>query len=155
LPLEAPVRSDVRGPLPGLSLAARAAARGARADPRAEPGRPALVPAVGPSIARRRRRETRRCLGGRGEPRRRAVRRQRGRSRRGAGVIAALLLAASVALGAAPAHGRLTRYEIDAPELKDPRRSVRVYTPPGYDDTAGAERRYPVVYLLHGWPGSE
>ena len=51
-------------------------------------------------------------------------------------MIAPLLLAASVALAAAPAHGRLTRYEIDAPELKDPHRSVRVYTPPGYDDSA-------------------
>ena len=70
-------------------------------------------------------------------------------------MIAPLLLAASIALAAAPAHGRLTRYEIDAPELKDPHRSVRVYTPPGYDDSAAAGRHYPVVYLLHGWPGSE
>src|SRR5262249_16524063 len=28
-------------------------------------------------------------------------------------------------------------------------------TPPGYDDPDSSARRYPVVYLLHGWPGSE
>jgi enterochelin esterase-like enzyme len=52
-------------------------------------------------------------------------------------------------------RGALHRYEIDAPELGDPHRAVRVYTPPGYDDQGAAERRYPVVYLLHGWPGSD
>jgi S-formylglutathione hydrolase FrmB len=77
-------------------------------------------------------------------------------------VIAALLLAvaletspASAATAATPAHGTLKRYEIDAPELHDPHRSVRVYTPAGYDDSTAAGRRYPVIYLLHGWPGSE
>ena len=53
------------------------------------------------------------------------------------------------------ATGVLHRYEIDAPELHDTHRAVRVYTPPGYDDPAAASRRYPVVFLLHGWPGSE
>ena len=73
-------------------------------------------------------------------------------------MIAGLLLAAALATPAAPAtpaHGTLKRYTIDAPELHDPSRAVRVYTPPGYDDSASARRRYPVVYLLHGWPGSE
>jgi enterochelin esterase-like enzyme len=28
-----------------------------------------------------------------------------------------------------------------------------IYLPPGYDDPATASRRYPVVYLLHGYPG--
>jgi enterochelin esterase-like enzyme len=72
-------------------------------------------------------------------------------------MIAALLLTAAMqaATAAAPARGTLRRYEIDAPELHDPQRSVRVYTPAGYDDTAAAGRRYPVIYLLHGWPGSE
>jgi enterochelin esterase-like enzyme len=74
-------------------------------------------------------------------------------------VIAALLLAAALqaspAPAAPPARGVLRRYAIDAPELHDPHRSVRVYTPPGYDDSTAAGRRYPVIYLLHGWPGSE
>ena len=73
-------------------------------------------------------------------------------------MIAALLLAAALAVpapAAAPASGTLKRYQIDAPELHDPERAVRVYTPPGYDESAAAGRRYPVVYLLHGWPGSE
>lgn len=53
------------------------------------------------------------------------------------------------------AAGALHRYEIAAPELRDSHRAVRVYTPPGYDDPAAAGRRYPVVFLLHGWPGSD
>jgi enterochelin esterase-like enzyme len=77
-------------------------------------------------------------------------------------VIAGLLLAVALQSsgypaepGLAPARGTLRHYEIDAPELNDARRSVRVYTPAGYDDSAAAGRRYPVIYLLHGWPGSE
>jgi enterochelin esterase-like enzyme len=73
-------------------------------------------------------------------------------------VIAALLLAAALAgpaAAAAPARGTLRHYLIDAPEVRDPKRDVRVYTPPGYDDSAAAGRHYPVIYLLHGWPGSE
>jgi enterochelin esterase-like enzyme len=34
-------------------------------------------------------------------------------------------------------------------------RTVRIYTPPSYDTPEAAKRRYPVVYLLHGWPGSD
>jgi len=74
-------------------------------------------------------------------------------------MIPALFLAVAVAAAHthAPAagHGSIRRYEIDAPELHDPNRAVRVYTPPGYDDPDSSTRRYPVVYLLHGWPGSE
>ena len=70
-------------------------------------------------------------------------------------MIVALLLAAVLEAPATPARGTLTRYEIDAPELHDPHRAVRVYTPAGYTDSAAAGRRYPVIYLLHGWPGSE
>lgn len=73
-------------------------------------------------------------------------------------MIAALLLAAALAgqaPAAAPPKGTLKRYEIDAPEVKDHSRAVRVYTPAGYDDPAAAGRRYPVIYMLHGWPGSE
>jgi len=62
---------------------------------------------------------------------------------------------APAAPATASAHGTIRRYEIDAPELHDSNRAVRVYTPPGYNDPAAAARRYPVVYVLHGWPGSE
>jgi enterochelin esterase-like enzyme len=27
---------------------------------------------------------------------------------------------------------------------------MNIYTPPGYADAANAERKYPVLYLLHG-----
>jgi enterochelin esterase-like enzyme len=42
-----------------------------------------------------------------------------------------------------------------APSLGDPHRAVRVYLPPSYFRPEAAGRRYPAVYLLHGWPGSE
>ena len=81
-------------------------------------------------------------------------------------MIAGLLLAVTLAAAApapasppatevAPARGVLKHLYIDAPEVRDSKRDVRVYTPPGYDDPANADKRYPVIYLLHGWPGSE
>ena len=48
---------------------------------------------------------------------------------------------------------RLVR--IEAKSLDDPSRSVRVYLPASYDLPESHDRRYPVVYLLHGWPGSD
>jgi enterochelin esterase-like enzyme len=39
------------------------------------------------------------------------------------------------------------------PQKRHIDREVFVYTPPGYDDPANAQRRYAVVYLLHGAPG--
>jgi S-formylglutathione hydrolase FrmB len=39
--------------------------------------------------------------------------------------------------------------------MHDSARSVRVYLPPTYDRPEAATRRYPVVYLLHGWPGGD
>jgi enterochelin esterase-like enzyme len=62
----------------------------------------------------------------------------------------ALTLAAALAGG-----GTMHHYRIDAPVLHDPHRSVRVYLPPSYDAPEAAERRYPVAYFLHGWPGSD
>lgn len=56
---------------------------------------------------------------------------------------------------AASAGGTLRHETIDAPSLGDRQRSVRVYLPPSYDLPASRERRYPVVYLLHGWPGGD
>jgi S-formylglutathione hydrolase FrmB len=40
------------------------------------------------------------------------------------------------------------------PALDEPPHTAYVYLPPGYGTPANAHRRYPVVYLIHGWPGS-
>jgi len=50
--------------------------------------------------------------------------------------------------------GTVRRYVVAAPALRDPHRAVRVYLPPSYF-TPPATRRYPTLYLLHGWPGSD
>jgi enterochelin esterase-like enzyme len=47
------------------------------------------------------------------------------------------------------------RYITRAPSLENDQRKLHVYLPPGYDDPDSAARRYPVVILLHGWPGSD
>jgi enterochelin esterase-like enzyme len=47
--------------------------------------------------------------------------------------------------------GRLVRFEVRSPALGGRRQPVDVYLPPGYA-THPAER-YPVVYMLHGFPG--
>ena len=44
---------------------------------------------------------------------------------------------------------------LSAPALSDRSRSVRVYLPPSYDLPEASTRRYPVGFLLHGWPGAE
>jgi len=47
------------------------------------------------------------------------------------------------------------RVVIGAPPTLDvPPSPALIYLPPGYDSPANAGRRYPVVYLLHGYPGS-
>lgn len=66
----------------------------------------------------------------------------------------AALLALAVLATLAP-HGTLERLRMPAPALGDPRHSVRVYLPPSYDSPAARERRYPVLLLLHGWPGGD
>jgi enterochelin esterase-like enzyme len=47
-------------------------------------------------------------------------------------------------------HGELTPVEYDSKSLGT-RRRMRVYTPPGYS----TERKYPVLYLLHGIGGTD
>jgi len=32
---------------------------------------------------------------------------------------------------------------------------VRVYLPPSYSQPVAASRRYPLIVLLHGWPGGD
>lgn len=49
---------------------------------------------------------------------------------------------------------RLVRLTVAAPGLGMPALPVFVLLPPGYDDPANAAVRYPVVYLLHGYPSS-
>ncbi|MBS1858499.1 MAG: esterase [Acidobacteria bacterium] len=47
-------------------------------------------------------------------------------------------------------HGELTAVEYDSKSLGT-RRRMRIYTPPGYS----ADRKYPVLYLLHGIGGTD
>ncbi len=49
-------------------------------------------------------------------------------------------------------HGTVRLYSYQSRSLGT-LRSLRVYTPPGYDQNP--EARYPVLYLLHGWGDSE
>jgi enterochelin esterase-like enzyme len=51
--------------------------------------------------------------------------------------------------------GTVQRVTMPAPALHDPHRTVRVYLPPSYFRPEAAARRYPVVYLLNGSPGSD
>lgn len=47
--------------------------------------------------------------------------------------------------------GRAVRIEVASPALGGRRQPVYVYLPPGYD--LHPHRRYPALYLLHGFPG--
>ena len=62
---------------------------------------------------------------------------------------------ASLLLAAAVAQGVVQRLEMPAPSLNQAKRDVRVYLPPSYSKPEAAKRRYPVLYLLHGWPGGD
>ncbi|HVP15368.1 MAG TPA: alpha/beta hydrolase-fold protein, partial [Terriglobales bacterium] len=73
---------------------------------------------------------------------------------------ASIVLAITLAMpGAGPreatAASRILMTTCPAPSMHEVARSVRVYLPPSYDLPAAASRRYPVVYLLHGWPGGD
>src|SRR5437867_6042579 len=48
-------------------------------------------------------------------------------------------------------HGRAIRIEVESAALGGRRQPVDVYLPPGY--AAHPHERYPVLYLLHGFPG--
>ena len=54
-----------------------------------------------------------------------------------------------------PDQGTIERLRMPAPSVGDDARSVRVYLPPSYRRPESAQRRYPVVYMLHGWPGGD
>jgi S-formylglutathione hydrolase FrmB len=56
---------------------------------------------------------------------------------------------------AGPIRGSLRHDYIPAPSLGQTAHSVRVYLPSSYDRPESARRRYPVIVLLHGWPGGD
>jgi putative tributyrin esterase len=63
-----------------------------------------------------------------------------------------------VSIGGGPvarAGERCLRTTMPSATLGERERTVRVYLPPSYERPEAATRRYPVVYLLHGWPGSD
>jgi enterochelin esterase-like enzyme len=49
-------------------------------------------------------------------------------------------------------HGKLINITVESPALGGRRQQVVVYLPPGYDRQP--TRRYPVFYVLHGFPGN-
>lgn len=51
------------------------------------------------------------------------------------------------------ARSRVLRLRIPAPQDGIRGGTTYVYLPPGYDEPAKAGRRYPVIYLFHGYPG--
>lgn len=67
-------------------------------------------------------------------------------------LITAFALLSPFAAGA-ESGGRVFKTTMPAPSLDQARRNVLVYLPPSYDAPAAATRRYPVVFLLHGFPG--
>ena len=77
--------------------------------------------------------------------------------------LAALILSAAAILTPASAqselHGTVERIKVHSPHLEgnllgdSPDRDVSVYLPPSY--AANSNRRYPVVYMLHGYNGDD
>ncbi|KAA5838468.1 esterase family protein [Saccharopolyspora hirsuta] len=53
---------------------------------------------------------------------------------------------------AVPGGVRVADVSLPDPGLGIPTGRTRVLLPPGYDDPAHADERYPVVYLVHGYP---
>ena len=49
---------------------------------------------------------------------------------------------------------RIDQLSIGASDLQVPPGPAYVYVPPGYGSAANRDHRYPVIYLLHGYPGA-
>jgi S-formylglutathione hydrolase FrmB len=81
--------------------------------------------------------------------------RSRPMSRLTAVVFLTLGVAGCASVNRAIPHGTVHHYTIDAPSLGGKPRSVRVYLPPSYARPDSSAHRYPVVFLLHGWPGGD
>ena len=62
---------------------------------------------------------------------------------------------AAESAGSVLPHGTLRMLRIPAPSLGESERSVRVYLPPSYSNPDSSAKRYPVVFMLHGWPGGD
>jgi S-formylglutathione hydrolase FrmB len=72
------------------------------------------------------------------------------------GLIAAMLpTRASAKAPANGSKGTVLKLHMNAPSVEDSARTVRIYLPPSYSLPEASSRRYPVIYMLHGWPGSE
>ncbi len=56
---------------------------------------------------------------------------------------------------ALPAHGTIVADSLVSPALKGQKKPFLVYLPPSYNTPQGQTKRYPVLYLLHGSPGSD
>ena len=54
-----------------------------------------------------------------------------------------------------PAHGTIVADSLVSPALKGQKKPFLVYLPPSYNIPQGQAKRYPVLYLLHGSPGSD
>jgi S-formylglutathione hydrolase FrmB len=54
-----------------------------------------------------------------------------------------------------PAHGTIVADSLVSPALKGQKKPFLVYLPPFYNTPQGQTKRYPVLYLLHGSPGSD
>jgi enterochelin esterase-like enzyme len=52
-----------------------------------------------------------------------------------------------------PSFGTVVTDSLVSPSLGGQRRTILVYLPPTYNTTIGQNKRYPVLYLLHGSPG--
>ena len=70
-------------------------------------------------------------------------------------ILSGILIATCVVM-AMPALARIDEVVLNSPSLEnailetDVNRNIKVYLPPSYD--AEPDKRYPVVYLLHGCP---
>lgn len=75
----------------------------------------------------------------------------------GAAVVAIALLTTSppANAGVPAGGGRWWLTSVPSQRPGAAARDVRVWFPPSYDKPDSAQRRYPVVVFLHGWPGSE
>ena len=52
-----------------------------------------------------------------------------------------------------PSFGTIVTDSLVSPSLGGQRRTILVYLPPSYNTHIGQNKRYPVLYLLHGSPG--
>jgi S-formylglutathione hydrolase FrmB len=54
-----------------------------------------------------------------------------------------------------PAHGTIVADSLVSAALKGQKKPFLVYLPPSYNTSQGQTKHYPVLYLLHGAPGSD